>query len=366
MGVCAVAVPPLGSVVVAPGIPWGNAQLDSQQLVCPTRVGALVARRRLARSKCERPEANRSFARGQSSPARTLYPHGQTAAALEQSAVELSRTRALCTPESTTNDGFPGAPMEDLARLVADSLARHGYDAPVDHRRLEWSRWFRCDSTSFLLVPSSPGIYALGEEIGTPGSASSVLLSEVRRQPNESKDPVSAGATKDLNRGSHGDSGHIIGSRRMLAVFEIADTDDLGAALSRLFAPGHPLRDRLASGRCFARYSRVADPGQRSAASSALQQWLASSMELSTGFQSVDGAAGVPARPSREATPKESPATKCGEKPEPHASLVETAPALIPQIPVTRPQPEPSPQAPIATTSKVALRRSPPPLPAGF
>ena len=282
--------------------------------------------------------------------------------------------------------------MEGLARLVADSLARHGYDAPVDHRRLEWSRWFRCEPGSFLLVPSSPGIYALGEELGTPGSTSAVLLSEVRRQPNESKDPVSARATKDLNSSPHGGSGHIIGSKRMLAVFQISEAEDLGAALSRLFAPGHPLRDRLASSRCFARYSRVADRDQRTAAASALRQWLASSMEVATGFPQLDGAADAAARPapdptpasfrfipvqsghgpkhptdsSREATVPESPAAKCEEQPEHSASLIETAPAPLPQIPVTRPIPEPSPQAPIAMTSKVALRRSPPPLPAGF
>ncbi len=56
--------------------------------------------------------------------------------------------------------------MEALTRLVADSLARHGFDRPVDPRRLQWSRWFRCDSThSLLVVPSKPGIFALAEEI---------------------------------------------------------------------------------------------------------------------------------------------------------------------------------------------------------
>jgi hypothetical protein len=176
--------------------------------------------------------------------------------------------------------------MEDLARLVADSLARHGYDAPVDHRRLEWSRWFHCDSSlSLLLVPGSPGIYALGEELGAPGSSTTP-----------------------------------IGSKRMLAVFEIAETDDLGAALSRLFAPSHPLRNRLVSGRCFARYAPIADRDQRTAASSALRQWLASSVEVATGFG---------------------------------------APALS--------QPEPSPAlAPVDAASQAATRRSPPPFPAGF
>jgi len=236
--------------------------------------------------------------------------------------------------------------MEDLARLVADSLARHGYDAPVDHRRLEWSRWFRCDSSlSFLLVPSSPGIYALGEELGTMGD-NPVIPSEVRRQPNESKNPGSVDPTTGIDRSSHtfaGKTSGLLSSKRMLAVFEISETDDLGAELSRLFAPGHPLRDRLASGRCFARYSRVADRDQRTAASSALRQWLASSMEVATGFQPVDGAAGVLARSARE-----------------------TAIAPVSEGLVTSIQPEPSPQAPVATISKVALRRSPPPLPAGF
>src|ERR1700684_1093730 len=56
--------------------------------------------------------------------------------------------------------------MEALTRLVADSLARHGLDRPVDPRRLQWSRWFRCDSPhSLLVVPSKPGIFALAEEV---------------------------------------------------------------------------------------------------------------------------------------------------------------------------------------------------------
>src|ERR1700675_4335134 len=56
--------------------------------------------------------------------------------------------------------------MEALTRMVADSLARHGLDRPVDPRRLQWSRWFRCDSThSLLTVPSKPGIFALAEEV---------------------------------------------------------------------------------------------------------------------------------------------------------------------------------------------------------
>ena len=56
--------------------------------------------------------------------------------------------------------------MEGLTRLVSESLARYGLDRPVDYRRLQWSRWFRCESLHSLLhVPSKPGIFALAEEV---------------------------------------------------------------------------------------------------------------------------------------------------------------------------------------------------------
>src|SRR5258708_8174798 len=56
--------------------------------------------------------------------------------------------------------------MEALTRMVADSLAGHGLDRPIDPRRLQWSRWFRCDPPhSLLVVPSKPGIFALAEEV---------------------------------------------------------------------------------------------------------------------------------------------------------------------------------------------------------
>ena len=56
--------------------------------------------------------------------------------------------------------------MEGLTRLVSESMARHGFDRPLDYRRLHWSRWFRCESHhSLLFVPSKPGVFALAEEI---------------------------------------------------------------------------------------------------------------------------------------------------------------------------------------------------------
>jgi hypothetical protein len=65
--------------------------------------------------------------------------------------------------------------VEAITRLVTDSLARHGLDRPIDPRRLQWSRWSRCDSPhSLLVVPSKPGIFALAEEVMDLGSGNTL------------------------------------------------------------------------------------------------------------------------------------------------------------------------------------------------
>jgi len=131
--------------------------------------------------------------------------------------------------------------MECISQLVSDSLARNGIQPSVDHLRLEWSRWFRCDSSfSVLLAPAKPGIFALGEEI--------ISTADGR-------------------------------SKRMLALFHIVDTDDLGMALGRLFLPGNPLREKLESGKCFVRYAVIEDSTERSAAFKIFQTWLQDSAE---------------------------------------------------------------------------------------
>jgi hypothetical protein len=135
--------------------------------------------------------------------------------------------------------------MEGLERMVSESFARHGIEPAFDYRRVEWSRWFRCaDSLSLVLMSSKPGVFALGEEIVAPAT----------------------------------------GGKRMLALFQISETDDLGMALGRLFLPGNPERERLATGRCFARYAVIEDAAQRHAAHADLQQWLSSSSETASGI----------------------------------------------------------------------------------
>jgi len=125
--------------------------------------------------------------------------------------------------------------MENISQLVESSLAKHGVATNFDHLRLQWTSWFRCESSfSVLLAPSKPGIFALGEEITTADD----------------------------------------GSKRMLALFHVSDADDLGMALGRLFLPGTQLRERLTSGKCFARYAVIEDPNQRRIATEVFQRWM--------------------------------------------------------------------------------------------
>jgi hypothetical protein len=141
--------------------------------------------------------------------------------------------------------------MEGLAHLVAESLVRHGFEPAFDHRRLQWSNWFRCqDSFSLVLAPCKAGIFALAEEVIAPG---------------------------EMGVGD---------SKRMLALFQISEANDVGMALGRLFLSGNPARERFASGRCFARYVVIEDPTQRQIALTALERWMASSAEAVTGMAS--------------------------------------------------------------------------------
>jgi hypothetical protein len=151
--------------------------------------------------------------------------------------------------------------MESLSRLVSDSLAQNGVSIALNHQRLEWSRWSRCESSfSVLLAPSKPGIFALGEEI--------IGSDEV--------------------------------SKRMLALFEVVETSDLGLALGRLFLPRSPLREKLESGRCFARFTVIEDAAERTSAYVALRNWMDQSAEtasgLSLGDQNEPYGAGASAR----------------------------------------------------------------------
>ena len=165
--------------------------------------------------------------------------------------------------------------METLTRLVAESLARHGFDRPVDYRRLQWSRWFRCESHhSLLIVPSKPGVFAFAEEITHLGADLSVLPA-TQSEAKESAAFPEAGNSKPEPQ-----------LRRMLAVTQFFDDDDMAFVLDRMLSHENPMRARLASGRYFVRFVVIEDAAQRRSICNALKQWIVSSAEKATGIGS--------------------------------------------------------------------------------
>jgi hypothetical protein len=165
--------------------------------------------------------------------------------------------------------------MESLTRLVSESMARHGFDRPVDYRRLHWSRWFRCESHhSLLSVPSRPGVFAVAEEImdlspAQPQNAASV----VPRTTTGTTVEAANLRPEALNR-------------RMLAVTKFFEDDDMAFTLDRMLSYENPMRARLQSGHHFIRYVIIQDQAQRRSICNALNQWIASSSELATGIGS--------------------------------------------------------------------------------
>src|SRR5271170_3954778 len=138
--------------------------------------------------------------------------------------------------------------MLGLTQLVDDSLARHGLETNLDHRRLQWAEWFRCESAfSCLRVPDKAGVFVLAEEVIAPGETAAT------------------------------------GGKRMLAIYHISETDDLGLAIGRLFLRAGSVRERLTSGCVFARYAVIEDAAQRRSAYAALQQWTSSSADAAFG-----------------------------------------------------------------------------------
>jgi len=153
--------------------------------------------------------------------------------------------------------------MEGLTRLAAESLARHGFDRPLDYRRLHWSRWFRCESHhSLLSVPSKPGVFALAEEIGEIG----------KDGVGTAAPPATAAFAAD--------------ARRMLAVAQFYEAEDMAFMLDRMLSYQNPMRARLASGRYFFRFVVIEDASQRHSITSALNTWMASATERASGIGS--------------------------------------------------------------------------------
>src|ERR1700744_5225254 len=149
--------------------------------------------------------------------------------------------------------------MEDLTRLVTESLERHGFDRPLDYRRLQWSRWFRCYSPhSLLCVPSKPGVFAIAEEI------------------------MDIGTTTPVATAAPGYPAEKSSARRMLAVTQFLEADDMAFVLDRMLSRPNSMRANFESGRYFVRFVTIADESQRRSIASALNQWMLSTSEKAT------------------------------------------------------------------------------------
>jgi hypothetical protein len=117
--------------------------------------------------------------------------------------------------------------------------------------KIEWSGWSLCESSfSLLLVPHRPGVFALAEEvIATPGLGDSASASS-----------------------------------RMLALFSVAEAEDLGCSLGALFASSSPWRERLERSRCYVRYAVIPDKVERHAVRFALEAWMNAGAERASGI----------------------------------------------------------------------------------
>jgi|SRR5579863_7966050 len=179
--------------------------------------------------------------------------------------------------------------METLNRLVTDSLARHGFDRPMDPRRLQWSPWFRCDSPhSLLVVPSKPGIFAIAEEVMdfAPGTAHVGTALGCPAEQSSAAWPLGGAALQrcDSTPSKEAASAAEGPSKRLLAVVQFSEDDDMAFTLDRMFTRINPMRTRLASGKCFLRFVVIEDQTQRRSICSALNQWMLSSAEKATGI----------------------------------------------------------------------------------
>jgi hypothetical protein len=127
-----------------------------------------------------------------------------------------------------------------------------------------------------LVVPSKPGIFALAEEIVDLG-------------PGNIEAPVTDREGHDFSRAVMPErnspaSAAEVPTRRMLAVLQFSEDDDMAFTLDRMFTRINPMRERLASGRCFLRFVVMEDQSQRRSICNALNQWMLSSAEKATGI----------------------------------------------------------------------------------
>ena len=177
--------------------------------------------------------------------------------------------------------------MEGLTRLVSESLARYGFDRPLDYRRLRWSRWFRCDSHhSLLSVPSKPGVFAIAEEIMDLGRSEKYVETAASAIPGSEANGAAWHHVSPNSPEAESRKPDVESPRRMLAVTQFFEDEDMAFVLDRMMSRPNSMNARLSSGRYFARFVVIEDQTQRRSICNALNQWIASATEKATGIGS--------------------------------------------------------------------------------
>lgn len=126
--------------------------------------------------------------------------------------------------------------------------------------RLNWSRWFHCESSFNLsLVPNTPGIFAIAEEVIMPRERTGTV------------------------------------DRHALNVVKVQACSDLFHDLNQLYSHDTPMRERLCKNRCFLRFAAVSDRGTLNTALIDLQNWLESPGNVDSPFiQDFEHASNAP------------------------------------------------------------------------
>lgn len=278
--------------------------------------------------------------------------------------------------------------MEGLTRLVSESMARHGFDRPLDYRRLHWSRWFRCESHhSLLFVPSKPGVFALAEEIMHLDDAHVATAAKPALIAVEGAVPAERSEAKTLLNGSMWGRGSdpvrpseahqafadgtTNSTPRMLAVTQFFEDDDMAFVLDRMLSRQNPMQSRLIYGRYFVRYVVIEDQAQRRTICNALNQWMVTAAEKASGIGS-HFATSLEVTPATEyvapANDNQQPLFACATD-----TRVETGASPVPQSEESGKRAEAgfsgsrsSPTAPPLDCGAAANIHCPSPLPSGF
>jgi hypothetical protein len=222
--------------------------------------------------------------------------------------------------------------MEGLTRLVSESMARHGFDRPLDYRRLRWSRWFRCESHhSLLFVPSKPGVFAVAEEIMSLsdahlGNNAHVGTDAFVRPASEASPAHEEAAASAVQRSGPSATIPEPAPRRMLAVTQFFEEDDMAFILDRMLSSQNPMRARLVSGRYFVRFVVIEDQTQRRSICNALNQWMVTAAEKATGIGS-HFATSLELTPATEFVPADED-IRVARAPSPASALPLSAPQL--------------------------------------